>query len=178
MEINIQKSKIEKIPRLEYLKSSKTARIRLDDFENRNDVDFYSINGTFYLWSISGLGGFAPYLVEILDILFIVDYSSVYGLSLNSSKIRFAMDLEFALIGVENYNDQFYIITEGTITGILCATYPEMCYISHHGKTLNEGGFVTDYKRIDTKTLKLIHENGSIAEYSLFDSSYTYPSFL
>lgn len=176
--------KINKISSADYFSSCPSSI--LDDISSSTDyssIFFYEIRfkKDRYVFSnpMEALDlGYAPFFLEINDILFVAFYDRVYGLSLNTGKIRYAMDLEFALVGVEKYDNQFYIITDGNITRVLCSSNPEMCYTFHHGRTLNEGGFVVDYKRINDKILKLIYEDGSIAEYNLYDSTYIYPSSL
>ncbi len=137
-----------------------------------NTTKYYTINDCFYFSHASDIDiDFAPYFIEIDNILFVAFYDKVFGVSL-LGKIRFAVDLEFTLMGIEERDRELYIITDGDILRVRCSLHPELCHIAHHLYTLNESGFVYEYKRIDGQALKLIYEDGSIAEYSLSDSSF------
>lgn len=168
----MQNYSLQNISKQEYIKSPKSSRLNKDDFENEK-VQYYSINNCYYFSNYGSINyDYAPYFVEINNILFVAFYEKIYGL--NNGQINLALELEFSLVGFEKYGEELFVITDGSIIRIKIDE--NMCYITNIACILSEGGFIVDYKLFEGNVLKLNHEDNTTTDYNLLNSKYIYPS--
>ena len=79
-------------------------------------IHFYAITGDILQFFFSNIGtidyDFAPYFIEVHNILFVIFYEKIYALSLKTGEMKLAMELEYALVGAEKYGGELIVVTE------------------------------------------------------------------
>ena len=161
---------ISKISKADFILSPMCARLNNNDIDSIT-INYYMINGKILKLYFTHYGNIdadsVPYFIEESDILFVLFYEKTYALSLKTGQIKMAMELEYALVGVERYTNEVVVITDASIIRIRTDSTSDLCAITNITTIFSTGGFIVDYKTLENGTLKLIHEDSTVTEFQL-----------